>query len=307
MEPHKPRSSSSAPFHRALVATDLDAQGAEALRAADPFVQAFHLALGVMNVLPPGLPAHVQTPHLTMTQGLEEGELLEHEALLREHVREASGHERHAYAAIVERGDAVARILHRAEAYEADLVVVGTHSRKGVMRLLIGSTAGEIVRKATCSVLVARPSPAEGPVLVGCDIGGSTPRVLGVARELGAAFKRRVHLLHTLELGMNDAAIVASAVFTGTVPAPVSGDDARSLEKVAEGALAAEMSAAGLSADVEVTEGAPVSRLVARAKELGASLIVVGTHGRRGAARFALGSVAEAVVKEAGCSVLVVR
>jgi len=294
-------------YHRTIVATDLDPQGAEALRAADAFAKAMHLALGVVHVLPPGLPAHVQTPHATIAQGLEGQELEARAALLAEHVRETTGHERHAYAAFVERGDAVERILDRAQRYDADLIVVGTHSRKGVMRLILGSTAAEIVRRAPCSVLVARPSPAVGPLLVGSDIGGATPRVLSVARDVGQRFGRAVRVLHTLELGLSDLAIVVTAVFSGTVPVPVSGDEAKALEQLADAALRAETTAAGLDAEIEVTEGAPTSRLAARARELGASLIVVGTHGRRGAARAALGSVAESIVKEAPCSVLVVR
>jgi nucleotide-binding universal stress UspA family protein len=43
------------------------------------------------------------------------------------------------------------------------------------------------------------------------------------------------------------------------------------------------------------------------AKEIGADLIVIGTHGRQGIRRFLLGSVAESVVRSAPCSVLTIR
>jgi nucleotide-binding universal stress UspA family protein len=56
-----------------------------------------------------------------------------------------------------------------------------------------------------------------------------------------------------------------------------------------------------------VLEGSAASAIVACAEELGAGLVVVGTHGRTGLARLTLGSVAERVIRGAGCSVLAVR
>ncbi|MFN8515911.1 MAG: universal stress protein [Thermomicrobiales bacterium] len=54
-------------------------------------------------------------------------------------------------------------------------------------------------------------------------------------------------------------------------------------------------------------EGAPASDIVAAAQEWQADLIVVGTHGRGGLGRLVLGSVAESVLRDAPCPVLVVR
>ena len=51
----------------------------------------------------------------------------------------------------------------------------------------------------------------------------------------------------------------------------------------------------------------PAEEIVALAAEVGADVIVVGTHGRRGVRRWVLGSVAESVVRLADCAVLVVR
>lgn len=53
--------------------------------------------------------------------------------------------------------------------------------------------------------------------------------------------------------------------------------------------------------------GSVASDVVAFATELEADLIVIGTHGRTGVRRMLLGSVADVVVREAGCPVLVVR
>jgi nucleotide-binding universal stress UspA family protein len=56
-----------------------------------------------------------------------------------------------------------------------------------------------------------------------------------------------------------------------------------------------------------VAHGAPAPEILRIAEEKKASLIVIATHGRTGLLRLALGSVAERVIREAPCPVLVVR
>ena len=56
-------------------------------------------------------------------------------------------------------GDAATEILVAANASKADLIVVGTHGRTGLKRLLLGSVARNVLQHATCSVLVARDIP----------------------------------------------------------------------------------------------------------------------------------------------------
>jgi nucleotide-binding universal stress UspA family protein len=63
----------------------------------------------------------------------------------------------------------------------------------------------------------------------------------------------------------------------------------------------------GLAAETAVGEGDPRGRIVEEAEQWGADLIVVGSHGRTGVTRWLLGSVAQAVVAHAPCSVEVVR
>ena len=65
--------------------------------------------------------------------------------------------------------------------------------------------------------------------------------------------------------------------------------------------------AAGWKVSTFVGEGDPKSVIVDRAAAWNADLVVVGSHGRKGLDRFLLGSVSEAVVRHARCSVEVVR
>lgn len=55
------------------------------------------------------------------------------------------------------------------------------------------------------------------------------------------------------------------------------------------------------------TQGSPGPAIVEAAREWGADIIVIGSHGRRGITRALVGSVAESVMRQARCPVLVVR
>ena len=65
--------------------------------------------------------------------------------------------------------------------------------------------------------------------------------------------------------------------------------------------------AVGLTAEAAVRDGEPRSAIVDEAREWDADLIVLGSHGYTGLKRWLLGSVAQAVVSHAPCSVEVVR
>ena len=71
--------------------------------------------------------------------------------------------------------------------------------------------------------------------------------------------------------------------------------------------ISERLRASGLSAEAAVRDGEPRSAIVDEAKEWDADLIVVGSHGYTGLKRWLLGSVAQAVVGHAPCSVEVVR
>jgi nucleotide-binding universal stress UspA family protein len=61
----------------------------------------------------------------------------------------------------LEEGDAAAEILRAARESNADLIVMGTHGRTGLSRLLMGSVAEQVVRRASCPVLTVKtPWPA---------------------------------------------------------------------------------------------------------------------------------------------------
>jgi hypothetical protein len=58
---------------------------------------------------------------------------------------------------MMRQGGAEYEIVNAAKELDCDLIILGTHGRTGVDRLLLGSTAEKVVRKAGCPIFVVRP------------------------------------------------------------------------------------------------------------------------------------------------------
>jgi universal stress protein A len=68
-----------------------------------------------------------------------------------------------------------------------------------------------------------------------------------------------------------------------------------------------ELQNAGIEAEGNSVQGAPIEAILRQAATYQTDLLVVGTSGRRGLSRMVLGSVAEALIKRAGCPVLTAK
>ncbi len=197
---------------------------------------------------------------------------------------------------LVPEGDPAEAVLLAAEAPDA-LVCMATHGRGALAGAVLGSVAEHVVRHSPTPVMVVGPEldPAWGlspapTVLVGVD--GSEParRAALAAGELARSTGGRVHLLEVVR--------PSDVVVTGRAHEPHVGG----LES-----LAAELTAHGVTTDYEIVDGYDAADMLIRAvREGGAAIIAVGSHGRSGVSRAALGSVSMRTVRHAPCPVLVV-
>ena len=108
-----------------------------------------------------------------------------------------------------------------------------------------------------------------------------------------------VRVLHVIE---PPASLMAPEV-TVFVPPMESVEEAKAFVAKTADALRS----AGVNVTTAVVQGDPKSIILDNAKTWGADLIVLGSHGRKGLERFMLGSVSEAVLRHAHCSVEIVR
>lgn len=206
----------------------------------------------------------------------------------------------------IERGMPYAELIGRADAWQADMIVVGSHSRSGFEHVLLGSVAERVVRHAHCSVLVARPTPKSGVVLAATDLSDpSLPAIRAAAEE---ARRRNARLVVLSVVDWSAAAWMAAAGAPfGIAPATASAELQQESHKLLLASLTQAIQRLDASGEARVVEGSPASTIVECAQELQAELVVVGTRGRTGLARLALGSVAEKVIQTATCPVLAVR
>jgi nucleotide-binding universal stress UspA family protein len=200
-------------------------------------------------------------------------------------------------------GSPAKAVADRAAALDADLIVVGSHGYTGMRHALLGSVAEHIVREAPCSVLVIRNTGELGDgraVVVGDDLSPSAAAARGVASSFASALAQPIRVVHALDAGVPYLSVLEVLVPKDLMSEAYS--DARDrLDAIARDSPDIDVAQTGISSE------RPATALCDAAREYEASLIVVGTHGRRGAERFLLGSVAERVLRHAPCSVLVVR
>jgi nucleotide-binding universal stress UspA family protein len=143
-------------------------------------------------------------------------------------------------------------------------------------------------------------------IFVALDPEGVADKALQQALALARAFDAQLRLVHVIDPYGTDAA-------RWTTPAGHEQALADARRKVAAMLEAKERAVAATGAKVEhalleLEGGKDVSaRLLADAVQWGADLIVMGTHGRRGIERIALGSIAEGVVRSALVPTLLVR
>lgn len=147
-------------------------------------------------------------------------------------------------------------------------------------------------------------------IVVGTDFSPYSERALRAAYEQARHHpSAELHLAHASSAGI-DSVFPAPAPLSKLGEAPLENLDAlkeRSVEHLdAFIATLAPAERANVRFIAHVLHDTPLEALTWLASELQADLIVVGTHGRRGVARWLLGSVADGVVRQASCPVLVV-
>lgn len=201
-------------------------------------------------------------------------------------------------------------IVEYAELWGADLIVVGSHGQSAITRFLMGSVAQAVVRHAPCSVEVVRTTIYDRPA----DARAMKILLATDGSEFSAAAARAVASRPWPEGSAVRVISVAELIIQAIEPWYV---DARILESLREevttrsrdAVLAAEkaIGETGLKVTGSVFTGLARETIIDNAKEWGADLIVVGSHGLRGITRFLIGSVAEAVAIHAHCSVEVIR
>jgi nucleotide-binding universal stress UspA family protein len=183
--------------------------------------------------------------------------------------------------------------------------VVQAAVKKGAALIVMtpGATATRVARAAGMPVLVFRKSAADGAVLGATDFSDPSLPALNLAMSEARRRTARLRFLHCLDI--DTSAYLAAAGAPGLLAAvPFPESAIATLESDSRTQL--KQAAGDSNADIVVLRHSPSTGILHEAAQTPTALVVVGTHGRSGLVRLALGSVAEHIMQNAPCSVLVV-
>ncbi len=201
-------------------------------------------------------------------------------------------------------------ILNAASDEDADLIAMSTHGRSGISRWIFGSVADKVLHATHRPLLLVRAREAEerSPARIdrivvpldGSELSLSVlPYVEEVAETLGASLVL-VHAVQPVDIYPGSEMTPARV---GTILDDLQAHGQSFLTRVAQ-----EIEARGkLKARSVVNISFPADEIVRVAQEVDAGLIAMATHGRSGARRWIMGSVANAVVRRTNIPCLVIR
>ena len=209
-----------------------------------------------------------------------------------------------ATAQIVE-GEPVTAISAYAAAHDASAIVVGTHGRRGLNRVVLGSVACGLLRAASVPVFVVGAEAridGDGPIVAAVDGSAPSAAALAVATALAQSEATTLHLVHVFD----DHDLARIPDHPGYDPV-VAHERAMSETRRELNTIAETVRAQSPTLTAEMPEGDPVAETILAAVHLNARFIAVGTHARNAMGRFLSGSVAEQLIRESTVPVMVVK
>lgn len=198
-------------------------------------------------------------------------------------------------------------IIAYSEEHDIDLIVMGTHGRRGPKRLFIGSTAERVVRLSDCPVLTLRSdAQTANPmhlnnILVPVDFSDFSLDAIQYALELAKNWDAKITLLNVIEEAVLPTVYGVEPVSVFHVD-HLMDESAKMIQNLKETYLENYS-----NIEAKVVVGHAAFTITDFAKENGVDLIVIPTHGLTGLKRFLIGSVAEHVVRNAQCAVLTIK
>jgi len=310
-------------FKHILFATDFSPHAEIAKRFAMHLAQADGKELWVMTVLDEMQKpfSEVDEPPLVSPKAWQralekEEQALEHEEerLLSQNVAEmeAEGVEVHK---ILRKGDPVEEIVAATRDTQADLLVMGSHSRRTIWDVEMGNTAAKVAKKVTCPVLIVShrpplPSLVHERILFATDFSPHTEEAFKVALTIAKEAKGRLWLMTALEPGEE---IPFPPGFMLNAPDNMIQEVESELRAVVETKvrkklkeLAEQAQKLGVQSEIVIRHGHLSKEIRKAAVDMEADLIVMGTHSRSNLWEKLLGNTAQNVAQHASCPVLLV-
>lgn len=211
-------------------------------------------------------------------------------------------------------GPVAEAIAQHAGATGAGLIVMTTHGYGGLTRAWLGSVADGLVRRSPVPVLLLRPGegapeldrpPALRQILIPLDGSALAEQILGHALALGTLMQAEYTLLHVVEPITLSGAL--PVVFAPEVDPELLKQSQVAAQHYLDG-VATRLQGKGVQVQPRVLVSTqPAAAILDDARQHGAELIAMATHGRSGLARLVIGSIADKVLRAADVPVLLYR
>lgn len=206
-------------------------------------------------------------------------------------------------------------LVHKAEQWKPDLLVVGSHGHSALGRLILGSISQKVVAHAPCPVRIARLRPTHikssdkpARIVIAADGSPASRLAAGVAAQRHWPTDSEIRVVTVLHPVLYAALPTLTPL--GEIPAGVEpitpANEPAYLTQTAESTVNT-LREAGYSASFVLLEGDPKRTLVNYAEEWDADCIFLGAKGHSRIERFLLGSVSSAVATRAHCSVEIIH
>jgi len=215
--------------------------------------------------------------------------------------------------AVIAVGNPAEQIVDYAESQNMGLIVMTTHGRSGVKRWALGSVADKVVRATRRPVALIRAKRVEAEVgtrgvfdriLVSLDGSRESEAVLPYVQELASRTGAEVALVQVVapDYHIYGAGGPEYGTYADQQMESIKAYAKAYLEEIASG-----LKRAGMATRCIVSIGTAADEIIRLADEICADMVAMSTHGRSGVGRWALGSVAERVVRSGNTPVLLVR
>jgi nucleotide-binding universal stress UspA family protein len=285
-----------------LAATDFSETADQAGALARDLARRFSAGLHLLHVIVPLEDSHIEERNRLR---LEELVATGDENRLQVLKNEAGGHDGVEITPHMVRGIAPAEVIvESASDFGCQLIIMGTHGRRGISHLLLGSVAERVVRTSAVPVLTVRIDATINPrgitnILVPHDFSSASSDAVREAAAWARALDAEITLLHVVE------PVVYPEFYSVDV---LSKDLTRQLITRSEKALRAAAGELldGLPYAVEVKVGRAADTIVDVADPDRFDLVMMATRGLSGLEHVLLGSVAESVLRRCRVPMLTV-
>lgn len=194
-------------------------------------------------------------------------------------------------------------IVDIAREKKADLISMGTHGRRGIKRLIMGSVTSKVIVNAPCDVMVVKRPCTEctgeyKSILVPFDGSEFSKKALEHACQLSKIDKAEIKVLYVIPRYEEMIEFFKTESIKKSL--------AQEAEKIINEAKKLA-SYHGLTADERIQEGHVGEKIIETANKLKNDLIVMAAHGWKGVSKAIMGSTTERVIMNTPCPVLVVK